>query len=991
MAKVRTRITADGIADGAISTEKLSAAVVSAMVGISGPTGPAGAPGPTGPSGPKGAAGILVGFEAPEDPNILWIDVSGDGENSIVGATGPTGPTGASGPTGPAPLVEPHETDVNKIYVGGVEVYAAQGATGPTGPTGEIGPTGAVGETGVIGATGETGPTGVAGPTGVTGPGGATGPIGVTGATGVIGATGTAGAIGATGVAGVTGPIGVTGATGPVGITGATGPGLSANIIVPNTSGTIALRNDQGQGNIVASDITEGTINIARLPLGSTSATICIGNDARLSDTRTPSDTSVSTAKIVNNAVTYAKLQNISADRLLGRASSSAGEAQEITCTSFARTILDDANADAARDTIVAPSRTGGGASGTWGISITGNAATATTATNHTSGAPNNTDNYQNARVIRNSNTSSANDGMHIGYGNSNFGLTRIYGGGSTLTHIYLGADANLHRSDGVRYVLNSGTWAINVTGSAGSLSGFGNPTTAATGNTIVYRDGSGDSTFRYVHSQFLNMSHGAGNRTADTIFYSSTDDYLRKNTAAGMRSSLSVPTRTGGDASGTWNINVNGDITKTAPTIGYTVNAAAMSYGGHAGPQILSVGGGAAAMSFHRPGAYAVNFGLDTDNQLKVGGWSLGANSYVILTSGNYNTYAPTKTGGGASGTWGINVTGFANAETLATVCSRGGGTTNGQAITTNGFTCYGHDGNSNATHWFYKWGYQAPGAWTYPYPDLIVGYHTGIKIGANINYGGVRFYQDHPGFNATELMAVGKYNNDVYVNYNLGVGGSGNIAGSLNTGSGITAGGPVTGRGNTVVAGNFIGGWGQFGSTVELRTEGNGAQDGPRLWYHKGNAKFWAAGIQPYGAHGYAIWEDGFTGGWGTERFRIDPGGQLWHNSVPAFNVRAWAVFDGSTSGSSIPTLASGNVASVTRTPGYATGAYRITFSTWMPHRNYAIIGTSSNQSIDCTGRVLLKIGNRETHSFDFRSCAVTTVNSPANSTWICVAVIC
>jgi hypothetical protein len=38
-----------------------------------------------------------------------------------------------------------------------------------------------------------------------------------------------------------------------------------------------------------------------------------------------------------------------------------------------------------------------------------------------------------------------------------------------------------------------SGTWAINVTGSSGSISGFNNPTTASTANTIVYRDAVGD------------------------------------------------------------------------------------------------------------------------------------------------------------------------------------------------------------------------------------------------------------------------------------------------------------------------------------------------------------------------------------------------------------------------------------------------------------------------------------------------------------------
>jgi hypothetical protein len=64
--------------------------------------------------------------------------------------------------------------------------------------------------------------------------------------------------------------------------------------------------------------------------------------------------------------------------------------------------------------------------------------------------------------------------------------------------------------------------------------------------------------------------------------------------------------------------------------------------------------------LSFHRPGSYAINFGLGNDNQLRTGGWSRGGN-HVILDSGNYTSYAPNLGGGGASGTWGINITGNA------------------------------------------------------------------------------------------------------------------------------------------------------------------------------------------------------------------------------------------------------------------------------------------------------------------------------------------
>ena len=102
-----------------------------------------------------------------------------------------------------------------------------------------------------------------------------------------------------------------------------------------------------------ASDITSGTLDIARIPTGTSSSTACVGNDARLSDTRTPTDGSVTTAKIANDAVTYAKIQNVSAtDRLLGRSSAGAGDVEEITCTSFGRSLIDDADAAAARTTL---------------------------------------------------------------------------------------------------------------------------------------------------------------------------------------------------------------------------------------------------------------------------------------------------------------------------------------------------------------------------------------------------------------------------------------------------------------------------------------------------------------------------------------------------------------------------------------------------------------------------------------------------------------
>jgi hypothetical protein len=40
--------------------------------------------------------------------------------------------------------------------------------------------------------------------------------------------------------------------------------------------------------------------------------------------------------------------------------------------------------------------------------------------------------------------------------------------------------------------------------------------------------------------------------------------------------------------------------------------------------------------MSFHRGGYYAVNFGLDDDNVMRIGGWSAPANRWQLDMSGN-------------------------------------------------------------------------------------------------------------------------------------------------------------------------------------------------------------------------------------------------------------------------------------------------------------------------------------------------------------------
>ena len=83
--------------------------------------------------------------------------------------------------------------------------------------------------------------------------------------------------------------------------------------------------------------------------------------------------------------------------------------------------------------------------------------------------------------------------------------------------------------------------------------------------------------------------------------------------------------------------INRGGDTVDSA--IYFRSNKGASSYVGANNTYTLEAyasDGGAAGMSFHRAGYYAINMGLDPDNVFRIGGWSASANRLQMDMSGN-------------------------------------------------------------------------------------------------------------------------------------------------------------------------------------------------------------------------------------------------------------------------------------------------------------------------------------------------------------------
>jgi len=278
--------------------------------------------------------------------------------------------------------------------------------------------------------------------------------------------------------------------------------------------------------------------------------------------------------------------------------------------------------------------------------------------------------------------TTSANGALVVSGG---VGIAKNLNVGGTLTATTIvGTSSNL---------LTLNTSGTGLSGSAtynnSSSSTFtvtSNATSANTGGTIVARDGSGNFTASTITAALsgnsttaTNLSTNRGNWNTNgtisavvgqlawknygnnhTIFDASAgtspDGGAVNNTDSQIAWSSTYPTLMGWNGANTYGVRVDNarnadlldginspsfarvDSSSTFTVATYFQSNLGATSGSLSSPplQAYSTGNNSAFMSFHKAGVYAVNMGLDSDNVLRIGGWSAPANRWQLDMSGN-------------------------------------------------------------------------------------------------------------------------------------------------------------------------------------------------------------------------------------------------------------------------------------------------------------------------------------------------------------------
>jgi hypothetical protein len=288
------------------------------------------------------------------------------------------------------------------------------------------------------------------------------------------------------------------------------------------------------------------------------------------------------------------------------------------------RVILNDANY-----TSYSPSLTGSGASGTWGINITGSSRSVL---------------FSGDSAKQITDGLWAGGGSYPGYqftgGNSRFGFSSTSG----VLDVY--ADGNFYATDSSHLVWHAGN--MDAPNKSGTSYYQTNTWIQFNGNYGIYfpnnyglhfypnNDGSyGAAQILGEKNSWKGLHFGGG--TGMTLMMNETEfGFHRQGNGWYARFTNGM---------GYFSISGNAsNVTSISSATGNNYNWTGLNYfvsnrntsTDSAPLQAYSNNGSGAIMSFHRGGYYAVNFGLDSDNVMRIGGWSAGVNRWQLDMSGN-------------------------------------------------------------------------------------------------------------------------------------------------------------------------------------------------------------------------------------------------------------------------------------------------------------------------------------------------------------------
>ena len=317
-----------------------------------------------------------------------------------------------------------------------------------------------------------------------------------------------------------------------------------------------------------------------------------------------------------------------------------------------------------------------------------------------------------------------------------------------------------------------SGTWGISISGNAATATSAANATTAGglaihTGrnnevNKIVRTDGNG-----YIQAGWINSDSGdSGFETRLTRITCSNDNYLRYLGLTDFKVSMGLSAKNNYSR----RIDYTSDANYHVGSMGHSTAVGGANEAFHGGSGFFDIWGGS-----NMPGAFSHIHGINMVHYTTNSLGSTGGNAYGWQMANQYDSDAGPyfrRVAGGSFSSWrkmwhdGNDGSGSGLDADLLDGIDSAAFFQNNQDRTLSILRFTGVGGDSGVANQSYAI-YQEGGSWTGPYPDLAIGYHTGIKIGANLGYNGTRIYND-ANF-ATQIASFGDGDNNFRSYYNV------------------------------------------------------------------------------------------------------------------------------------------------------------------------------------------------------------------------------